>query len=160
MRMRQTVMGDHTLWVWRVNDWRLVDVISSHAQRVSALVKESSGRVFSASIEGSVKMWSRLAGSENGNKVRHSFVHLLNPPSAVNALACSSTDLNNLYAGLADGSLRFWQEISGRYRSLVLDYRHRSAVSCVAASGENAFSGSVNGIIRIWRREPVGATWY
>jgi WD40 repeat protein len=155
MRFLYTGSADHTIKVWRLKDWKLVDCKKEHKQIVSAVTAGCHRLVFSGSQDGSLIMWERHEGAR-GKGIKHFPVqYLLSGTNPVNALLFKSTEAGTgeLYAGLSDGKLLFWKENNNWYGEVTLSY-HKKAVTCVAGSpGPLVFSGSEDGTICIWRRE-------
>lgn len=156
MRFLYSGSADHTMKVWRLKDWKLVDSKKEHKRIISAVAAGCDHLVFSASEDGSVIMWYRQEES-NGKGIKHFPTQfLLSGASPVNALLLKSTGTGSseLYAGLSDGKVLFWNETSHWHAEMVLSY-HNKDVTCLARSpGPLVFSGSADGKICAWKREP------
>ncbi|KAF3337496.1 Guanine nucleotide-binding protein G(I)/G(S)/G(T) subunit beta-2 [Carex littledalei] len=149
---------DHTVNVWHIRDWELVETIRNHEGAINALAV-GPGVVFSGSSDGTIKMWKRELYGEKGDKVRHLLrgLFIISKKVMVNAVAfgtvSSSSEL--LYVGSSDGEVRCWRLFKDKPE--VMSF-HKGAVNCLAlCSGPFVFSGSADMTICVWRRENEGA---
>ncbi|KAK8913763.1 Zinc finger CCCH domain-containing protein 59 [Platanthera zijinensis] len=131
---------DRTVKVWHVRDGTCVDSFVAHEGRVNAVaVGQDDGGVFTAGLDGCVKVWRRVYGEKT-----HALSMVLRfQSSPVNALVIGAGE-GYFYSGSSDGYINIWEReaITGRY-----------AVLCLAAVERLVLSGSEDTTIRVWRRE-------
>ncbi|XP_042066004.1 protein JINGUBANG-like isoform X11 [Salvia splendens] len=119
-----------------------------HADAVSSLsMSEESGLLYSASWDGTFKVW-RIQDSKCVESVA---AH----GDAVNAVAAGAGGV--VYTGSADGAVKVWRReaAAGRHRLHRTLLRQDSAVTALAVGGEGAvvYSGSSDGAVNFWEVE-------
>ncbi|KAK8939977.1 hypothetical protein KSP40_PGU022170 [Platanthera guangdongensis] len=142
---------DRTVKVWHVRDGTCVDSFVAHEGRVNAVaVGQDDGGVFTAGLDGCVKVWRRVYGEKT-----HALSMVLRfQSSPVNALVIGAGE-GYLYSGSSDGYINIWEReaITGRYHHGGFLQGHKYAVLCLAAVERLVLSGSEDTTIRVWRRE-------
>ncbi|KAF3337497.1 F-box/WD repeat-containing protein 11-like protein [Carex littledalei] len=156
MRFLYSGSTDHTMKIWRLKDWKLIESKKEHRRIVTAVAAGCDHLVFSGSEDGSIIMWLRKEEA-NGKDITHFRVQFLfSGANSINALLLKSngTGTGELYAGFSNGKVMSWQETNHWAAAEVLSYHHEG-VTCLASSpGPLVFSGSLDGKICAWRREP------
>ncbi|KAG6425209.1 hypothetical protein SASPL_115635 [Salvia splendens] len=118
-----------------------------HADAVSSLsMCEESGLLYSASWDGTIKVW-RIQDSKCVESVA---AH----GDAVNAVAAGGGGM--VYTGSADGAVKVWRrEAAGRHRLRRTLLRQDSAVTALAVGGGGAvvYCGSSDGVVNFWEVE-------
>lgn len=124
---------------WNLTEGKEESVWGAHKGAINALVADREGTVFSASEDGSIKVWV------NGKPIKTFTGH----SAAINALALSK-DGKFLVSGSADKTVKLWEVATGRVRKTFVG--HTGSVSGVAIAPDTRWivSGSEDRTIRFW----------
>ena len=120
----------------------LIQTLKGHAATVTAVAVLDSGRIISASIDNTLRLWDLKSG-----RIRKTLEGHLGWVTAVAAL-----DGERAISASADKTLRIWDLTSGRILQTLEG--HRGTVTSVAIlDGERAISASYDNTLRLWDLE-------
>ncbi|KAH9311028.1 hypothetical protein KI387_026063 [Taxus chinensis] len=142
---------DRTFKVWRLSDFKCVESTRAHDDAVNAIAVGPAGYLYTASADGTLKVWLKPRGAESHRVVATLEGH----QSSVNALAVAG-DGTVVYSGGSDCAIVAWHtEIGESPFGVAGEMRgsHGGAVLCLCAVGDLLCSGSADKTVRVWRRE-------
>ncbi|KAF7806004.1 protein JINGUBANG-like [Senna tora] len=150
-----SVSWDKSFKIWDVsgNNYRCVESVKAHEDAINAVAVSRGGTVYTASADGSIRVWER---DEKVNKYR--LVSCVEKQkSTVNALALKG-DGRVVFSGGCDGAICMWERKEGSLNDMVLVETvrgHSGAILClVKVEGWDwIVSGSGDQTVRIWGKE-------
>ena len=93
--------GDNTIHLWQPKDGRS-QVLSGHERRVTSIVFKAGARMFSASLDGTIRVWDMAL------EAPEMLLALRDHANAVTSLAISP-DGERLFSGSQDDTVRVWR---------------------------------------------------
>ncbi|XP_028781825.1 protein JINGUBANG-like [Neltuma alba] len=149
-----SVSWDRSLKIWDVSDYRCMESMKAHEDAINAVAVSGNGTVYTASADGSIRVWER------DEKVkRYRLVNSLEKKkSTVNALALNG-DGTVLFAGGCDSKISVWERKQETNDVVLLETLrgHSGAILClINVEGSWIASGSADQTVRIWGKERGG----
>jgi WD40 repeat protein len=114
-------------------------VVDGHTSAVVALAIGSDGRVYSASEDRTIRIWSGESGAHLQTLTGHTDV--------LRALAIGSN--GKIYSGSYDKTIRVWSSASGAHMQTLTGHTHLVIALAVGLDGK-VYSGSSDRTIRVW----------
>ncbi|XP_054820792.1 protein JINGUBANG-like [Prosopis cineraria] len=143
-----SVSWDKSLKIWDASDYRCMESVKAHEDAINAIAVSGNGTVYTASADGSIRVWER---EENAKKYR--LVNSLDKKkSTVNALALNG-DGTVLFAGGCDNRISVWERKKGTNDVVLAEMLrgHSGAILClINVEGSWIASGSADQTVRIW----------
>ncbi|KAL2321735.1 hypothetical protein Fmac_026114 [Flemingia macrophylla] len=145
-----SVSWDKTLKVWDLFTHRCLESVAAHHDAVNALAVAPDGTVYTASADGSIRVWRRGRGGAKGHELV-SHVGGRHQKSTVNALVLEG-DGTALFSGCCDGAIRRWEWGENDDVAKVETLRgHGGAILCLVHVAGLLASASADLTVRIWR---------
>jgi len=145
-----SVSWDKSFKVWDLFSFRCLESVKAHEDAINAVVVNDDGTVYTASADGSIKVWRRDCEAK-----RHALVSTIaRQKSTVNALALDGGGAG-LFAGSCDGTICRWEwgcEENGAVKMETLR-GHSGAILCLIHVAGLLASASADLTVRIWQRE-------
>ncbi|KAG2408219.1 Protein JINGUBANG-like protein [Vigna angularis] len=149
-RLMYSVSWDKSFKVWDLFSFRCLESVKAHEDAINALVVNRDGIVYTASADGSIKVWRRDCEGK-----RHVLVSSIGrQKSTVNALALDGGGAG-LFSGGCDGEICRWEwgcEENGAVKMETLR-GHSGAILCLIHVAGLLASASADLTVRIWQRE-------
>lgn len=149
-RLMYSVSWDKSFKVWDLFSFRCLESVKAHEDAINALVVNRDGTVYTASTDGSIKVWRRDCEAK-----RHVLVSTIGrQKSTVNALALDGGGAG-LFSGGCDGEICRWEwgcEENGAVKMETLR-GHSGAILCLIHVAGLLASASADLTVRIWQRE-------
>ncbi|CAJ1943723.1 unnamed protein product [Sphenostylis stenocarpa] len=149
-RFMYSVSWDKSFKVWDLSSYRCLESVKAHEDAINAVVVNGDGTVYTASADGSIKVWRRY-----GEAKRHALVSTIGrQKSTVNALALDGCGAA-LFSGGCDGAICRWEwgcEEIGMVKTERM-MGHSGAILCLIHVADLLASASADLTVRIWQRE-------
>ncbi|KAK7389152.1 hypothetical protein VNO78_23985 [Psophocarpus tetragonolobus] len=148
-RFMYSVSWDKSFKVWDLISYRCLESVKAHDDAINAVAVNSDGAVYTASADGSIKVWRRDDGAK-----RHALVSTIGKQkSTVNALALEGGGAG-FFSGGCDGAICRW-EWGYRENDVVKMETlsgHGGAILCLIHVAGLLASASSDLTVRIWQR--------
>ncbi|TKY55285.1 DENN domain and WD repeat-containing protein SCD1 [Spatholobus suberectus] len=150
-----SVSWDKSFKVWDLFGYRCLESVKAHDDAINAVAVNGDGTVYTASADGSIKVWKR-----DGEAKRHALVSTVGKQkSTVNALALDGDDGAALFSGGCDGAICRWEWRGGENGVAKMERLrgHGGAILCLIHVAGLLASASADLTVRIWQRERGGS---
>ncbi|XP_020216329.1 protein JINGUBANG [Cajanus cajan] len=141
-----SVSWDKSFKVWDLFSYRCLESVTAHDDAINAVAVGGDGTVYTASADGSIKVWRR------GNEAkRHALVsNIGKQKSTVNALVLDG-DGTALFSGGCDGAICRWVWGENDVVKMETLRGHGGAILCLIHVAGVLASASADLTVRIWR---------
>ncbi|KAH1248862.1 hypothetical protein AAZX31_05G041800 [Glycine max] len=148
-RFMYSVSWDRSFKVWDLLSYRCLESVKAHEDAINAVAVNGDGTVYTASADGSIKIWRR-----EGEAKRHKLVSTTGRrKSTVNALALDGGGGAGLFSGGCDGEICRWECGKNGVVKMETLRGHGGAILCLIHVAGLLASASADLTVRIWRRE-------
>ncbi len=130
--------SDRTIKLWEMPTGKLLQTLTGHKLKVTAVTFSTGGILASASADGSIGIWTDMPQQLTG--------HI----GAVTAIAFSP-DSRLLASGGEDRSIRLWDTSTGACVRVLTGHPWLVSALAFTANGEMLFSGSWDRTIKVWQ---------
>lgn len=150
-----SVSWDRSFKVWDLLSYRCLESVKAHEDAINAVAVNGDGTVYTASADGSIKVWRR-----DGEAKRHKLVsNIGRQKSTVNALALEGGGAG-LFSGGCDGEICRWECGKNGIVEMETLRGHGGAILCLIHVAGLLASASADLTVRIWQRERGSTNGY